>query len=50
MPKCVIYANPHKIEDHRCDITGYNKERGKICAHVIVKYINYGSSHLGNSN
>ena len=50
VPKCVICAGPHKIEDHRCGVTGCNKGRGKICAHVVVKCANCGGGHPANSN
>ena len=50
VPKCVICAGPHKIGDHQCGVTGCNKGRGKICAHVVVKCANCGGGHPANSN
>ena len=50
MPKCMICAGPHKTGDHQCGITGCNKVRGKICAHIVVKCTNCGGNHLANSN
>lgn len=48
MPKCVICASCHKIEDHQYDITNSNIQ--KIGAHVVVKWANCGGSNPANSN
>ena len=36
LPKCVICAGPHKVEDHQCGVVGWHKKPGKICVHVKV--------------
>ena len=45
VPKCVICAGPHKIEDHRCGVIGC-----KVCIHVTVHYENCGGGHSANSS
>ena len=50
VPKCVICAGPHKIEDQRCRVTGCNKGAGKVCVHVTVQCANCGGGHSANSN
>lgn len=50
VPKCVICASLHKIEDHQYGVTGCNKKVGKVCVYVIVQYANCGGSHSANSN
>ena len=43
--QCVICADVHKVEDHRCGVTGCTVKMGKICTHVIPKCANCGAKH-----
>lgn len=47
-PKYIIWAVPHKVEEHCCVVAGYNKREGKICVHVTAKYANCGGNHVAN--
>lgn len=29
--QCVIYASAHKVEEHRCRVTGYTAKMGESC-------------------
>ena len=49
-PRCVIYAGPHKLEDHLCGVIGCHKGKGKMCIHVKVQCANCGGGHSANSN
>ena len=50
LPKCVICAGPHKVEDHQCGVSGCHKKPGKSCVHVKVQCANCGGSHPADSN
>lgn len=50
VPKCVISAGPHKVEDHRCGVLGCKKGAGKVCVHVTVQCANCGGSHFASSS
>ena len=50
LPKCVICAGPHKVEDHQCGVVGCHKKPGKICVHVKVQCANCAGSHPADSN
>ncbi len=41
----MIYAGVHKAKDHRCGVTSYTVEMGKIYTHVTPKYANCGGKH-----
>ncbi len=43
--QCVICAGAHKVEDHRCGVTGCVVKMGKICTHVTPKCANCGAKH-----
>ena len=43
--KCVICAGAHKVENHRCGVTGCTIKMGKICTHVTPKCANCGGNH-----
>ena len=47
--KCIICVGPHKIEDHQCGVTKYQKEKGKICVYVTPKCANCMGAHTSNS-
>lgn len=49
-PKCIICANPHKMIKHQYGINKCNKESRKIYVYVVVKCLNYNSSHPANLN
>lgn len=38
--KYVIYANAHKVKNHRCTVIQYTIKMGKIYTHVMPKYSN----------
>lgn len=48
-PQCIICTGPHKVDEHRCGVTGCNKGRGRICVHVTVKCANCGGNHTADS-
>ena len=50
VPKCIICAGAHKMEEHQCRVNGCNNGRGKTCVHVLVKCANCGGNHPANSN
>lgn len=41
----VIYIGDHKAKNHTCEFTRYNVMKGKICAHVMLKYGNCEGNH-----
>ena len=43
--QCVICAGAHKVESHKCGVTGCTAKIGKICTHVIPKCANCGRNH-----
>ena len=43
--QCVICADAHKVEDHRCWVTGCIVKMGKICTHITPKCANCGRKH-----
>ncbi len=43
--QCVIFAGAHKVQDHRCGVTGCTMKIGKICTHVTPKCANCGTKH-----
>ena len=43
--QCVICAGAHKVESHKCEMTGCTVKMGKICTHVIPKCANCGGNH-----
>ena len=43
--QCVICAGAHKVEDHRCGVTGCTVKMGKICTHVTPKCANCRGKH-----
>lgn len=46
--KYIICFGPNMIKEHYCEVTGYTKGRGKICAYLIIKYANCGNNHHFN--
>lgn len=42
--QCVICAGAHKVESHKCGVTGCTVKMGKICTHVIPKCANCGGN------
>ena len=38
------------MEEHQCGVNEYNKRRGKICTHVLVKCASCGTNHPANSS
>lgn len=49
-PRCIIFADFHKTEDHQCGVTGCNMGLKKICIHLMVKCTNCGGGYPANSN
>lgn len=49
LAKCIIYIKAYKVEEHQCRVTSCTKSKGKVCFHIIVKYVNCGGSHITNS-
>ncbi len=43
--QCVICAGAHKVEDHRCGVTGYTVKMGKVCTYVTSNYANCRAKH-----
>ena len=43
--QCVICAGDHKVESHRCGVTGCMVKMGKIRTHVTAKCANCGGNH-----
>ncbi len=43
--QCVICAGDHKVESHRCWVTGCMVKMGKICTQVTAKCANCGANH-----
>ena len=43
--QCVICAGAHKVENHKCGVTGCTTKVGKICTHVTPKCANCGGNH-----
>lgn len=49
LPKYVICAGPHKVEDHQCGVVCCHKKPGKICIYLKVQCANCGGSHPTDS-
>ena len=50
LPRCMICAGPHKVENHQCGVSGCHKRPGKICMRIKIQCANCGGSHPTDLN
>ena len=48
-PQCTLCAGPHRLEEHKCGVSGCKVGMGKSCTHVIVRCANCEGNHQATS-
>lgn len=48
-PQCTLCAGPHRLEEHKCDVSGCKVGIGKSCTHVTVRCANCEGNYQATS-